>query len=417
MNTGRSIQDIVPPARSKPIRPHQHTPPSQTPIPPMPQPLEEGRGAWFFIWIAIGALLVAFGGVFLMSTLFHTATIEITLQEWKADVSGTYRAGDEKLPYEVLALTEIASRTVPRTGSVEAKDHASGTILISNLSGTQSQRLITNTRFETQDGKVYRIHAPLTVPGYKIKNGEKIPGTIEATIYADQAGESYNIQNASFKLPGLRGSNQYDLITATTKTAITGGFVGQRATVEKSVRDSAIAEIKAELDRTLRERVAQSPGAVFPASLQVTYREEADKAEGDEAIVSVVGSALAPVFESDALTRTLVSTAGISSDAKLKLVNPQDISFSYVEANRLLESGPITFTLSGTAHLLGDVDMAELAQKLAGKAELEAQTVRAGSTTLHGPMTISIYPFWLSTIPENVDRITVKATGALDLSE
>jgi hypothetical protein len=420
---GRSIQDIVPPARSKPIRP-QVQPPA---TPPQYEhehehfemtPKNNGTNSWIFVWIALGALVLAGGVVVFMSTISHTAKAQVTLLEWKSDISGSYNAGGETpLTYTPLKVTESATRTVPATGTIDAEDRATGTVTVSNLYSAKPQRLITNTRFSSSDGKVYRIHTPISVPGYTTKNGQKVAGTIEAVVYADQPGDTFNLDSGDFKLPGLKGSTQYDLITAKVKTPLVGGFIGKRATVEKSVRDQAVAELKAELDRTLREKLlAELPAAavLFADSVRIRYTESPDQASDSQATITVQGVALAPAFPSDAITRELATRASISSDTPLILRNSSELTYTEVEGEGLESGGAISFNLSGTAHVSAQFNEQKFAEDLAGKSKSEVQSVRASYQALTGPMEVTVYPFWLSTIPGNPERITVTVKGALD---
>lgn len=423
---GRSIQDIVPPARSKPIRPPpvQHTPPPPPPHEPHypPQPMQkEPTNSFMFIWIAVGALVAVAIVILLMSTVFHSARVTVTILEWKSDAAGTYAAGalggETPLTYTLVKVSDLGTRTVPATGTTDATDRAVGTIVVSNAYSAKAQRLITNTRFETSDGKVYRIHAPITVPGYTTRDGKKVAGTIEAQVYADQPGDSYNTDSATFKLPGLKGSNQYDLITATTKTPISGGFIGKRATVEKSVRDQAVAEIKAELERNLRDKVlASAPPSsiVFSDSISVRFLEKADAASDANATIAIEGTALAPAFPSEAIARELGVHASIQSDAPLSLVNPADIRYTEIEGAGLESGAPLSFTLSGMAHLRASFSELSFAEDLAGKSKSEAQTVALSFKGLSQNATITVRPFWLSTLPENPERITIEVKGALD---
>lgn len=420
---GRSIQDIVPPARSKPIRPPPPpgTPPVQPPPPPRDyhQPMNsEPRSSLPFVWIAVGALVVAGVVVGLMSTVFHSADVRVTLMEWKSDISGSYTAGGENpLTYTPVKVMSQVTRSVPATGLVDATDRASGTILVSNLYSAKPQRLITNTRFESTDGKVYRIHAPITVPGYTTRNGQKIAGTIEATVYADQPGDTYNKDSATFKLPGLKGSTQYDLITATLQGALSGGFIGKKATVEKSVRDQAVAEMKAELDRTLREKIL---GAMPPASLilldsvTVRYVEQPDVGVDGNATLSIDGTALAPSFPSDVFAREVGARANITSDAPLSLQNSNEIQFAHGETTQLEAGGPISFTLTGVGHLRAVFNERGFAEDLAGKSREEVSSIQATYKALSGLPQIAVRPFWLSSLPKNPERITVTVLGALD---
>lgn len=419
---GRSIQDIVPPARSKPLRPPPVRDQSygSAPIPPQfnsEKPMNtEGSRNGTFLWIALGGLLVAGVVITLMSTVFHSARVSLTLAEWKTDVSGTYSAGDTVLPYTPLSVSADVSRTVPATGTINASDRASGTIVVSNVYSAKAQRLITNTRFETPEGKVYRIHAPISVPGYTVRNGAKVPGTVEAVVYADEPGSAYNLDSATFKLPGLKGTSQYELITATAQGPLSGGFVGTRATVEKSVRDQALAEIKSEIDRTLREKIATAapPGSlVLPDSIDIRYVEKPDAASEANAVVSVIGTAFAPAFPSDLFAQSLAQRVAVASDSPLMVMNPHELQYAFISGVGS-DGGPISFSIAGTAHLRASFNEQAFADDIAGKSRDAADDVRSSYRGIVGSPTITVRPFWLSTLPKNPERITIKLTGALD---
>lgn len=418
---GRSIQDIVPPARSKPIRPsiHQNPPPTPPPYETHQEPMnDEPRSSLPFVWIAAGALGIAVIVVGLMSTVFHTAHVNVTLMEWKSDISGSYVAGgDSTLAYTPVKVTSQATRTVPATGSIDASDRASGTVVISNSYSAKPQRLITNTRFESVDGKVYRIHAPVSVPGYTTRNNQKIAGSIEAVVYADQPGDTYNQDTATFKLPGLKGTNQYDVITAVSKGSISGGFIGKRATVEKSVRDQAIADMKAELDRTLREKIlsaAPPASIVLGDSINIRYVERPDAAEGTNATLAMDGTASAPGFPGEALARELGTKANVPSDVPVSLVNQTELQFALISGADVESGGPISFTLSGMSHLRAVFNERAFSEDLAGKTKAEANQVQGSYKGISSTATISVRPFWLSSLPKNPERISVAVKGALD---
>lgn len=374
---------------------------------------------WMVIGVGVGVILLVALVVGLMSTVFHSATATVTISEWKSDISGTYQAGGSTaLTYTPVTASDTASKSVPATGTTQAQDHASGSITISNLYSTKTQRLITNTRFQTPEGKVYRIHEPVTVPGYSLKNGAKVAGVIDAVVYADDAGESYNIGMTTFTLPGLKGSDQYTAITAKSKTAMTGGFIGTRAVVEQSVRDQAVADLKAQLARTLTEKVtttAPEGSVVFPDSINIQYTEEPDKGDGSNATITVDGSATAPAFVSDALATALASYAQIVSNAPLSLANPTELTYSAPNGD-VAGNGALTFTLAGTAHLVAVLNPNQLAQDLAGKNEATVESIRSAYPAIIQPISIAVYPFWSHSLPANPERIHVVIKGALDQS-
>ncbi|MEK7063268.1 MAG: hypothetical protein AAB955_01090 [Patescibacteria group bacterium] len=380
-------------------------------------PQEPARSYWPFILIALGAILLIAVVIGLMSTVFHTAEATVTVAEWKSDISGTYTAGGTApITYEPTSVEERASKSVPATGTTEAEDHASGTIVVTNM-GTE-QRLITNTRFETKEGLIYRIHTPIVVPAAVTKGGTKTPGSIEAIVYADQPGDKYNVTNADFTIPGLKGGAQFELITAKSKGAMSGGFVGTRAKVEKSTEDAAVSELKAGLDRALRDKLLASHGegtVVFADSIEINYRTEpAAGADSGNATITVVGTARAPAFSADALSVELAGKAQIAAGGRLVLKNASELSYTAGPGGNVDAAGALSFTLSGVAHLASEFAPLKLSYDLSGKSETEVESVRVSYPSLVGPINLTVYPFWMSTLPDEPEQITVIVKGALD---
>ena len=128
------------------------------------------------------------------------------------------------LSFEVMQLSAEESGLVTATGISSGGQKASGKITVYNNYGSAFQRLIANTRFQTSDGKVYRIKGAISVPGM---------GMTEATVYADQAGEEYNIGPADFTLPGLKGGARFEKVFAKSKTTMAGGSGGNARIVKR----------------------------------------------------------------------------------------------------------------------------------------------------------------------------------------
>ncbi|MEK7531160.1 MAG: hypothetical protein AAB573_04830 [Patescibacteria group bacterium] len=425
MNDRRSIQDIIPPARSRPVRP-QVTPvmseeaqpphPTQPPLPPRMSRSRSGGGALPFIWVALITVIVLASIVGLMSTVFHSADVTVTVSEWKSDISGTYDAGGESsLAYTPLVIADQRTKSVPATGSEEAKVRAEGVITIYNAYSTKTQRLITNTRFESPSGKIYRIHAPVVVPGYVLVNGAKVPGQITAQVYADEPGPEYNTGPTEFTIPGLKGTPQFKDTYARSTDAISGGFIGQRAVVDKAVRDEAVLALKAELDRALRDAIGTKTPAgmtVFPDSALVTFREGQDTADGDNALLTVNGNLEAPMFVAEDLARILAEKVSIDTSLSLTLKNPSEIGFTNTASSTYQPGSPFSFALSGIGNIGLIFDPEELKTRIAGKGRAELESVRREYPGIQS-LSVTVYPFWLSTIPSE-GGIDVEVISALD---
>lgn len=410
----RSIQDIIPPARSKPIRQRKEeaeveTPTNGSPKLPLKPRRREGTSMVGLFGIALGVIVIvgiAFGVV---STFFHRAEVVITPYAFQVTIADTFDAAPngQTLSYNTVTFETTLSKEVPSTSSEYSEDRASGTITIFNEYSTQSQRLITNTRFETAEGLIYRVKSPVTVPGYTTSGGDKVPGSIEVTVYADDPGESYNIAPASFTIPGLAGSPQFDSMYARSDGAMTGGFVGERAVVDEAVRDAAALELRSELDRAAREGLRNrlsSEQFIIEDTLSVAFVDQPDKATDSGAEVSVKAIASAPAFNETQVAALVASEGGVVFDAPLEIQNREALTIQIDQSSDDQET--LGFVISGDAQLVAQVDTEQFLRDIQGKDQ-----GAVGSTLTRYPgikdLNLSVYPFWRQSLPGETDRFTV----------
>src|SRR3989344_8455696 len=204
----------------------------------------------FIISFLILILLGAFGYVALNRV--STAVINISPYKETSAIDSRLRAranaAADGLPFEIAQLSAEESGLVTATGISSGGQKASGKITVYNNYGNAPQKLIANTRFQTSDGKVYRIRGAISVPGM---------GVLEATVYADQAGEEYNIGPADFTLPGLKGGPRFEKVFAKSKSAMSGGTSGNVRVVKKEDIDSARTAVNEKLKNRLTETLSK----------------------------------------------------------------------------------------------------------------------------------------------------------------
>lgn len=412
MDGKRSIQDIIPPARSRPVREKVILNSEETPMSPkLPLQSNRGRKTMSILGIVGIALVVVgvIGAAFaVVSFMFHRATLTITPYAFQVAVAETYPAGsgENLLSYETPSVEETLSKQVPSTRSEHAEDRAQGTITIFNEYSEQSQRLITNTRFQAENGLVYRIKSPVTVPGYKTSGAAKTPGTIEVTVYADEPGENYNIGPTSFTIPGLSGTPQFETMYARSSAVMSGGFVGEKAVVEKSVRDAAVAELKSALDREARakltEHVAENQLLVSEATT-VEFIEAPDKSIDTGAEISIKAVARAPVFTEAAIARRIAASQGIVFEGPLKIMNRESITLQAETTD-----GSVTaLAVSGDVILEGEIDTDALVREIAGKDRGNVGAILTRYPAIRD-LNLSVYPFWRQSLPKDPAQFTVR---------
>lgn len=406
----RSIRDIpIPRKQDIPVRPEQievkddYIEPTRT---SKPKGGGSGGRRW---WLLI--IILAIGGFWGASVLLHAAIVEIiperAMYAGAIDIEAKTNASPTELQYDKLQFVETSSATVPSTSEEDVAIKASGKIMIYNNYSTSPQTLVANTRFESAAGNIYRIQNAVTVPGFTNRNGEKVPGSVEVTIYADQVGESYNATRTDFKIPGFKGTAQYDTFYARSTTDITGGFVGKQKKVDPAVLDQTVSSLKSEIETKIPQSIASKIPSDFvfiPGASTVEYTVRPAGSEGDQAVITVDGTVKAYVFKKAGIDESLYnSLAGMSAER----VIAHDYSKLHVE--HLIENeaqNTIDAVLSGEATLYAAIDKSVLAAELAGLKKSAIGTIMNQHEEILESQTF-IRPPWMLSLPNNPARITI----------
>lgn len=234
--------------------------------------------------ITIFSLFIIIGGAIGISFLTGGAVINIYPKNRTVTVNADFTALKEKQPgeltYEILTLEATGERQVTATGQETVQEQASGIIeIVKTTPG--AERLIKNTRFQTADGKIYRIQESVVVPGAVAnENGDLKSGRIQAEVFADDVGDDYNISAGQrFTVPGFAESGLtqlYEAVYATNPRAFSGGFDGPRFIIDENELATARQSLQLELRNTLLEKVHSNipHGFVsFDNAVAIVYNE------------------------------------------------------------------------------------------------------------------------------------------------
>lgn len=366
-----------------------------------------GGIALLLVLLLIGALLTTFGSA-KVTVVPKTATA-IVDTEVVAAQSGSETPAE--VLYQEISLEKTATKTVPATGERYVEEQAQGTITVYNNHSDSSQRLITRTRFESPDGKIYRIKESVVVPGQKTVNGKTEPGSIDVTVYADEPGEEYNIGLTDFTIPGFEGDPRFDTFYAKSKTSMSGGFKGNK----KQVAEGVLDETNRELDATLRAELLTEIQAQIPSNLTIleslvtfNFEDLPQTPSGDTVTLERKATITAPLFDKENLAGYLAAKSGIPNDIPLVLDSYTTLTISYVEAENTEEIDPSTiqFTVSGNPTFVGVLDESEIKQALVGKSKSNLSNILSSFPTIASAKA-TISPFWISNFPETEEEITV----------
>ena len=305
--------------------------------------MEKTKKSRFLFKLIISFLILILLGAFGYVALNRVSTATINISPFKETLAIDSRlrahanTTADGLPFEIAQLSAEESGLVTATGITSGGQKASGKITVYNNYGSAPQKLIANTRFQTSDGKVYRIKGAISVPGM---------GLLEATVYADQAGEEYNIGPSDFTLPGLKGGPRFEKVFAKSKTTMSGGASGNARVVKKEDIDSVRTAVNEKLKNRLTETLSkQKPEGyvLFSGAVKIEYIENTDNPKvGDSAGRSMAfktkGSAVGYLFKKDALSKALVDDK--SGDLKkapknepVAVDNVESLDFSLISAD------------------------------------------------------------------------------------
>ena len=359
----------------------------------------------------IGGIVVVIALVMIISNIFHGATLTLTPKTQTQNIQSDYiakRLGVAgELTYQVVTLKQTGSETIKATGEKQVDKRASGTVVIYNNFNTSVQRLIKNTRFATPEGLIFRISDSVTVPGKK----GSTPGSVEATVVADEVGESYNVGLKDFTIPGFKGDPRYTAFYARSKTPLAGGFSGIQKVVAEADRSKAKANIETKISAELLRQAAAgiTPDAVFfPNAYTIEYKilpeESASASEvtlKEEGVLSMV------VFDKKILGSMVAKTELSKYDGQpVTITNIDKIVFKQMGDFKPATADSISFNLSGPASFEWFYDELALKQALVGKSRNETATVLQKYPTIE-KADISLRPFWSRSFPDTLDKITV----------
>jgi hypothetical protein len=366
--------------------------------------------------LAVAAVLIALGfaATAESSVSIRPRSESVSIAEtFLASRSGAATTTLPVVSYELMTLTREAGKEVPATGKSFVERKASGRIVIYNKHSSSPQELIATTRFESSDGKIYRIQEGVIVPGFTVVNGETVPGSIEVTVYADAPGDSYNIDLADFTIPGFKGNPRYENFYARSKTKMAGGFSGEVTVASEADTAAAREELHQKLDAEIRaEAASQKPEGflLYAEGISVSF-ESLPGVEKNGAVEirerAVLSGVLLPK-EKVAEAAAKQGTSGYDG-APVTLDGAEGLVFTLVnkEATKPASGGDFDFKLEGTSTLVWQVDTAKLAGELAGQTKEKASEIFASYPGIEEAKVI-IRPFWKRTLPGEAAHVRIK---------
>lgn len=361
-------------------------------------------------------------GIFIFATIFLVAIIlyfslskaEIILkvksQNAKISASTQIKEGTTNNNYlETSVLNgRMIESTLEKTKQFDVQekktsaDKYGGMMKIVNNRAT-SQILVAKTRFESQNGKIFRTQEKIVVPGN---------GSINTYVIADDIGEDYAELPGKFTIPGLNTDSQKyiygELESAMTKESIIINQITQED-FDKA-KQELINELKLDAISKMKDVLNQGED-INENDIYVEVISDSSNKKLDEKVpnfeytlkLQIVGV----VFNKEELLKLAQSLLDKQLSQGQKLLNYDENSFKYHVSNYVIEEKSATIESELSANIVSDSNSEVFnTEKFKG---LTQEEIIDYFRLIPGVENVKVKftPFWVKKAPKMADHIKV----------
>ncbi|OGF63234.1 hypothetical protein A2926_03730 [Candidatus Giovannonibacteria bacterium RIFCSPLOWO2_01_FULL_44_40] len=328
---------------------------------------------------------------------------------------------DGGLIFKTVALEDSRGGAFNATEKKSQEIRAEGNVVIFNKSKAP-QVLISSTRLESPEGKIFRIPRTVVVPGARLDGGKTTPGSIEVAVSADKPGKEYNIGLSDFTIPGFKDSPKYELVFARSKTEMLGGASGEQLVVGKSDRDKASAQIilkaQKEAVNLLKDKIPQSEFLLVPSADYAVLKENVNPPVGvavsqnnnfDFMIDGEIRGTIVPRKALEELLLKDNAAATALNVSNLRITNLDDLKIALIGYK--FDAETFTIKISGQMEIEAAIDN-ELIKNFIVKNEIYDASAMFDAFPGLSRAEIKVRPFWIkpfyrsfNAIPSRIDII------------
>lgn len=314
------------------------------------------------------------------------------------------KEGEENLSFSATGISDSAGQK------------SKGSLVIYNEYSSSPQPLVATTRFETEDGKIFRLVKGVSVPGTVSVGGKQNPGAIEVEVVADIPGDAHNVGPSSFKIPGFKGTDKYDKIYAkSTKTMIGGGLSGDMV---KIVNQSDIDAAKEKTEAAAKEKIGELIKGELQKGEMVVL--ENSKFEITDSVSNAKNGDLKNSFEYGVKAKMsifIISEEDLRKIAEIKYERENKKAYKYAIENidvelagtqSDFESGLLEIDMRAQISAKPIFDSEGFREKMTSKNEDQIRELMGKEYPQVKNLEIATWPFFLSSTPRFEKRIVLE---------
>ena len=376
------------------------------------------RGKFSVMFALLIMIVLTIPGIYIAYTVLPQANVKIVTQKMDFDYSSSLTVDKaalalnvetNKIPGQVFSQKKNGQLTFPATGEKNINKKATGNITIYNNHSSAPQSLVASTRFESPDGKIFRLVEGVTVPGAVVNDGKVTPSSITAKVIADRGGEIYNIGPVErWTIPGFKHTTKEKTFYGVSTESMKGGFTGKSAyptdediknAKEKSsqvLEDGLKSLIKNEIPSGFKLAEGSSKFSIIKQAVNTDVNERNEFSIFTEVEMSLMAFREADVNEV------------INNNIKKELnpdLKPKTFTLTYGDGKYDYVKGILILPVIYKAKLEYPVDVEKLKSTMVGKSELE---LKASLFTIPGlaNIQVSFWPFWVNRVP-NKNKVDI----------
>ncbi len=322
------------------------------------------------------------------------------------------------VPGELLESTISLEESFIASGRETREEKAKGVVTIFNEYSSTPQTLVENTRFISQDGKLFRTAQTVVVPGATIQENKIVSSSTEVEVIAAEAGEEYNIGPSTFSIPGFKGTPKYTAFYGKSNSSLQGGFIGQVDVITAEDFSKAESAFRETLLAKAREDFTRKTPRDFTL-LESAVKEEitdfaSDKKTGDVAkSFTLRGKARVFGFVFD--ERDVGSLVEGTIEARIppeKEILEETKKLTYKEVEIDLEGGEMTVLVGVEEWIAARINEEEIIKGIQGRSLEEVKKHLSSHPALESAR-VTFSPFWVKRVPRAEDKIKIEIVKTL----
>ncbi len=364
-----------------------------------PEMFEESSGPRWGLWLLAAPLLLVLG-IFSAMT-FSSAIVEVEQKTASALVDIEDADVDVKtVVSDVVTVTkDLGVLEVDETKPQSSGEPASGTITVMNDFSSVPRKLVRRTRFESSDGKIYRILEEVSVPGFT----DAGPGSIEVRVVADDAGAEANIEAGKLTIPGFTGMDEFKGIWGEVETpvvAVSGVSLDdeERVKVESEMRSKLESQASKIIEDLLPEGYV---ALVDSVKKDIEFQDIEVDEDNSGSLVASMEITLNAVHKENLKAALFEAVEEVpEGDTSVRVHNITDL---------VLELDDDAVNITGQPIFIWQYDREKLTDALAGKSLRDTNEILTDFSSINTvSATIKPLTFLQRRYPKNEKRIELK---------